>query len=417
MVILYVTLGLAIGLALGWLMGRAGQGALQGRLQAMEEERSRLASDSDRRLADAEQQWRGRLADSERLWESRLATLREEITTLSHDALAARQNALQETNRRQIGDMLQPIKEEFDAFRRSVEAGRTAGEVAKEELKHSFEAMLKLFEQQQAGAVGAMREQADRIGRDAEHLGRILRADSKTQGDWGEMILDSLLESSGLERGVHYFVQENVQDAEGRNFRPDVVVKFPEGRSVIIDSKVSLTAYARAHEAATDAERRKELREHARSVRRHVDELAAKRYDTLVKDSIGLVLMFVPNDASYLAALESDPDLGRYAYSRGVVIISPSNLMIALQLAYNMWQQDRQSKNVETIVRTAGELYDKVAGMSETFDDLGTHITRLSQAYEKTRTQLYDGRGNIMRRMEQLRDLGLTPRKRIRGLD
>lgn len=406
MIIVYIILGLGMGVAIGWFIGRSGQGAMQGRLAAMEEERERTAMDTERRIAD-----------SERLWQSRLETLREEMAVMSRDALASRQEALQETNRRQIGDLLRPIREEMDAFRRSVEAGRTAGEVAKEDLKHSFESMLRLFEQQQLNAVGALREQAECISRDARDLNRVLRSDAKTQGDWGEMILESLLESSGLERDTHYFVQENVKDAEGHNFRPDVVVRFPEGRSVIIDSKVSLTAYARSRQAETDAERRRELREHVRSVRRHVDELASKRYDTLVKDSIGLVLMFIPNDNCCLTALEEDSELGRYAYSKGIVIISPSNLMIALQLAYNMWQQDRQSKNVETIVRTAGELYDKVAGMSETFDDLGSHITRLSQAYEKTRNQLYEGRGNIMRRMETLRDLGLTPRKRIRGLD
>ena len=406
MTLLYIMIGLAVGALIGWLLGRSGQGALRGRIAAMEEERERTASETDRRLAD-----------SDRLWQSRLDTLREEMAVMSRDTLSARQEDLQETNRRQIGDLLRPIREEMDAFRRSVEEGRTAGEVAKEDIKHSFESMLRLFEQQQLNAVGALREQAECIRRDARDLSRVLRSDSKTQGDWGEMILESLLESSGLEKDTHYFVQENVKDAEGHNFRPDVVVRFPEGRSVIIDSKVSLTAYARSREAQTDAERRRELREHVRSVRRHVDELAGKRYDTLVKDSIGLVLMFIPNDNCCLTALEEDPELGRYAYSRGIVIISPSNLMIALQLAYNMWQQDRRGKNIETIVKTAGELYDKVAGMSETFEDLGSHIDRLTQAYEKTRSQLYEGRGNIMRRMESLRDLGLTPRKRIRGLD
>ena len=262
-----------------------------------------------------------------------------------------------------------------------------------------------------------MREESARIGNDAANLTRVLKRDSKMQGDWGEMILETLLESSGLERDVHYFIQENVKDENGKNFRPDVIVKFPENRSVIIDSKVSITAYADSFDCEDEASRKIKLKEHARSVKRHVDELAAKKYDNLVSDSIGLVLMFIPNDQCYLSALEQDKELGRYAWQKGIVIISPSNLMIALQLAFNMWQQDRQNKNVETIVKTATDLYEKVAGFSETMDDLEVHISRLSAAFNKAKNQLYDGKGNILRRVEGLKELGITPKKRIKGID
>lgn len=333
------------------------------------------------------------------------------------DVLIDRQNSLQQTNRNQISELLDPLKKQFEDFRKSVEETRTAGEVNKEELKHSFESTMRLFGQQQQITISALREQTEKIGNDAANLTRVLRRDSKAQGDWGEMILETLLESSGLQRDLHFFVQENVKDQERRNFRPDVVVRFPEGRSVIIDSKVSITAYADSFEAESEAERKMKLREHARSVRRHIDELAVKKYDDLISDSIGLVLMFIPNDQCYLAAIEQDKDLSRYAYSKGIVMISPSNLMIALQLAFNMWQQDRQTKNVETIVRTATELYEKTALFSETIDEIGLHIARLAAAFEKGKSQLFDGKGNLFRRIESLKDLGITPKRRIKGFE
>lgn len=374
---------------------------------------SQRISQLERERQDADR----RIADSDRQWQLRFDRLKEEILNLNNALLLARQEKLQADNRSQMAELLQPVREQFDAFKKSIEETRTAGEVSKEELKQSFETTLKLFSQQQQMAVNALREQTQKIGTDAENLTRVLKRDSKAQGDWGEMILETLLESSGLERDVHFFVQENVKDDSGRNYRPDVVVRFPEGRSVVIDSKVSLTAYADSFDAPDEASRKIKLKEHSRSVRKHVDELVAKKYDELVSDSIGLVLMFIPNDQCYLAAIEQDKDLSRYAYGKGIVIISPSNLMIALQLAFNLWQHDRQTKNVETIVKTATELYEKVALLSETMEDLETHISRLNDSFGRARNQLFDGKGNIFRRIENLKDLGITPKKRIKGLE
>ena len=231
------------------------------------------------------------------------------------------------------------------------------------------------------------------------------------------MVLATLLENSGLRKDEEYFVQEQTKDSEGRSFRPDIIVRFPEGRSVVIDSKVSLTAYANAVATEDDAQRDRELREHVQSVRRHVDELAEKDYSKLVDDAIGSVLTFIPNESGYIAAMRQQPDLGRYAYQKHIIIISPSNLLMALQLAYNLWQYDRQNKNVEKIVKAAADLYDKVAGFGATFSSLGDLIARLSGAFEKARLQLYDGKGNVMRRIEGLKSLGVTPKKSIKDLD
>ena len=355
--------------------------------------------------------------ESDQRWEQKLESLKKDMQHTAAKGLAAKQEELQRANRTQMDDLLRPIKEQFTDFKRAVYESKTQNEVNKTELQKAFENTMKLFQQQQQQTVDSLKQQTERIGEDAANLSRALKGESKTQGDWGEMVLETLLENSGLQRDEEFFVQESVKSEDGATFRPDVVVRFPEGRSVVIDSKVSLTAYADAVATDDEHERDRLLAEHAKSVRRHVDELSAKSYDKLVEDAIGFVLMFVPNENSYIAAMKQQPDLSRYAYQKRIIIISPSNLLMALQLAYNLWQYDRQSKNVEKIVKTAADLYDKVAGFTETFTDLEGQLQRLARNFEQARGQLFDGKGNVLRRIDGLRALGVTPKKRIKGLE
>lgn len=355
--------------------------------------------------------------ESDQRWEQKLESLKKDMQHTAAKELAAKQEELQRANRTQMDDLLRPIKEQFTDFKRAVDESKTQNEVNKTELQKAFENTMKLFQQQQQQTVDSLKQQTERIGEDAANLSRALKGESKTQGDWGEMVLETLLENSGLQRDEEFFVQESVKSEDGATFRPDVVVRFPEGRSVVIDSKVSLTAYADAVATDDEHERDRLLAEHAKSVRRHVDELSAKSYDKLVEDAIGFVLMFVPNENSYIAAMKQQPDLSRYAYQKRIIIISPSNLLMALQLAYNLWQYDRQSKNVEKIVKTAADLYDKVAGFTETFTDLEGQLQRLARNFEQARGQLFDGKGNVLKRIDSLRALGVTPKKRIKGLE
>ena len=355
--------------------------------------------------------------ESDQRWEQKLESLKKDMQNTAAKELAAKQEELQRANRTQMDDLLRPIKEQFTDFKRAVDESKTQNEVNKTELQKAFENTMKLFQQQQQQTVDSLKQQTERIGEDAANLSRALKGESKTQGDWGEMVLETLLENSGLQRDEEFFVQESVKSEDGATFRPDVVVRFPEGRSVVIDSKVSLTAYADAVATDDEHERDRLLAEHAKSVRRHVDELSAKSYDKLVEDAIGFVLMFVPNENSYIAAMKQQPDLSRYAYQKRIIIISPGNLLMALQLAYNLWQYDRQSKNVEKIVKTAADLYDKVAGFTETFTDLEGQLQRLARNFEQARGQLFDGKGNVLRRIDGLRALGVTPKKRIKGLE
>ena len=374
---------------------------------------------------ESERQYAAKLrAESDQQWAQKMETLKQDMQRMNAEhqkvaaeQLAAKQSALQENNRLQMDELLKPIKEQFADFKKSVEESKTQNEVNKKELQNTFEATMKLFQQEQQQAVSLLKEQTSKIGSDAANLTRALKGDSKMQGDWGEMVLETILENSGLRKDEEFFIQENTKDENGKNFRPDVIVRFPEGRSVVIDSKVSLTAYTDALAAETDEERERLMKSHAQSVRKHIDELAEKDYSKLVEDAIGFVLMFIPNETSYIAAMKQQPDLSRYAYQKKIIIISPSNLLMALQLAYNLWQYDRQNKNVEKIVKTAADLYDKVATFEDTFTGIGELITRLSGTYDKARKQLYDGTGNVMRRVESLKNLGVTPKKQIKALE
>lgn len=434
-----IVIGIIIGLAIGFFVGKLMEAKCAG------EEKTQLVAKAQVLAANIEQiklhhasevqsmksqmenerLYAAKLrAESDQQWTQKLESLKQEMQRMTieqqkvaAEQLAAKQSALQETNRLQMDELLKPIKEQFADFKKSVEESKTQNEVNKKELQNTFEATMKLFQQEQQQAVLNLKEQTEKIGSDAANLTKALKGDSKMQGDWGEMVLETILENSGLRKDEEFFIQENTKDEEGKNYRPDVIVRFPEGRSVVIDSKVSLTAYSDALAAEDEAEQERLMKAHALSVRKHIDELAAKDYSKLVDDAIGFVLMFIPNETSYIAAMKQQPDLSRYAYQKKIIIISPSNLLMALQLAYNLWQYDRQNKNVEKIVKTAADLYDKVAGFEDTFMSVGDLITRLSGTFDKAKKQLYDGTGNVMRRVESLKGLGVTPKKQIKELD
>ena len=434
-IVIGIIIGLAIGFFVGKLMEAKSAGEEKTQLVAkaqvlaanIEQIKQHHASEvqSMKSQMENERQYAAKLrAESDQQWAQKLESLKQEMQRMTieqqkvaAEQLAAKQSALQENNRLQMDELLKPIKEQFADFKKSVEESKTQNEVNKKELQNTFEATMKLFQQEQQQAVMNLKEQTEKIGSDAANLTKALKGDSKMQGDWGEMVLETILENSGLRKDEEFFIQENTKDEEGKNYRPDVIVRFPEGRSVVIDSKVSLTAYSDALAAEDEAEQERLMKAHALSVRKHIDELAAKDYSKLVDDAIGFVLMFIPNETSYIAAMKQQPDLSRYAYQKKIIIISPSNLLMALQLAYNLWQYDRQNKNVEKIVKTAADLYDKVATFEDTFLGIGDLITRLSGTFDKARKQLYDGSGNVMRRVESLKGLGVTPKKQIKGLE
>jgi DNA recombination protein RmuC len=256
--------------------------------------------------------------------------------------------------------------------------------------------------------------QAVAVGKHADELARALKNNSKVQGDWGEQILESILESSGLRKGYEYVVQENVKDGK-RDLRPDVIVCCPGGKKIIIDSKVSLTAYVDYLAAETKEEAERHAKANKESIKKHIDELAAKGYSDIVANSMSHILMFVPNEGSYILALRSDPQIAQYAYRKGILLINPTNLMISLQLIYNMWQNERQTKNIEKVIKEGEALYEKFVGFYENWSKIKDQLSGVMALYDKADKQLCDGNSNIVRRLENLKKLGIMPKKNIPG--
>lgn len=332
----------------------------------------------------------------ERRWDEGRKAMVDQFKTLASDTLIERSKQLKMANNEQMDAIIKPLKEQLVGLGKAVADAREA----ESKNKASLDAVIR-----------EMMQQTRQIGTDAVNLTHALKGDSKKQGDWGEMILEQMLENSGLKRGEHYVIQEEVRDENNRRLRPDVVVRFPRERSVIIDSKVSLTAYARHMAADNDAEREAALKEHVASVRKHVDELAAKDYTRVVQDSIGYVLMFIPNEASYIAAVQAQPELTNEAYRRGVLIVSPTNLLMALQLAYNLWQNEAREQNVEAIFKRAGDLYNKFSDFYSSFEDVGKKLTDATRAFNQAEDRLCRGKGNFVRQVDMLREMGARPKQ------
>ena len=356
--------------------------------------------------------------------EAKKRLLQEEVRNMAAQMLDESREKMNTTDKERLDALLAPLKERLEAFNQTVTNNSKENTANKTEIKTTFEeAMKRLHAEQeltikamrenQERAVKELREQTERIGNDAASLTQALKGDSKMQGDWGEMILDKTLEDCGLIQGQQYFLQENYKDKDGNNFRPDAVIVFPNEERAVIDAKVSLTAYQAAIREENATERERYLKEHVSSIKKHVDELSAKNYEKLVPGCIGFVLMFVPYESGYSAALKTDPSILQYAYRKHIIILSPSNLLMALQLTHTMWQNFRMTKNVEEILHQSNELFDKFVTFAETFVKLGADIERLQQDFSRAKGQLNEGKGNIVRRLEGLKTLGISPKKQI----
>lgn len=379
---------------------------------------------ADEKLSSAREHYEKLQQEQQKQHAEAVKAVREEVMNIANKMLVDSKQQLTAENKEKIESLLSPLKEQLDSFNRNVTASTKESTANKTEIKTAFEdAMKKLHTEQemtvknmqemQERTVRELKEQTDKIGDDAASLTKALKGDSKMQGDWGEMILDKTLEDCGLEKDQQYFLQENFKDDDGNNFRPDAVVVFPNDERAVIDSKVSLTAYQEAVRTEEPQERERLLKEHVASVKKHVDELSAKNYEKLVPGCIGYVLMFIPYESGYSAALKTDPGILQYAYRKHIIILSPSNLLMALQLTHTMWQNYRMNKNVEEILRQSNDLYDKFCGFAETFVKIGADIDKLRKDYDTSHGQLSEGKGNVIRRLDNMKQLGITPKKSI----
>ncbi len=329
---------------------------------------------------------------------------RVEFKNLAAEILEEKSNQFKQTNRESLELLLKPFRDNIEGFRKKVE------EVYEKEAQQRF----SLKEE-----IRHLNEMNLRMSQEANNLTAALKGNSKVQGDWGEMILETILDSSNLIKGVHYQTQENIKDNEtGANLRPDVILNLPEGKQIVIDSKVSLTAYVTYSETDAPEAQQRAVKEHVRSVRSHIAELAGKSYQTLLNGqnksvSPDFVIMFIPNEPAFLLAMQQDSALWSDAYNRKVIISSPTNLFALLKIVDDLWKRDGQCKNALAIATEGANLYDKFVGFSETLLDLGRSLGAATGKYEQAMNQLKTGRGNLIRRAERLRELQVKASKSL----
>ena len=304
-----------------------------------------------------------------------------------------------------LNEILNPLKENIERLKK---------EINDRSIKDS-ENHASLREQ-----IGLLRDLNTQIGKDATYLANALKGNNSIQGNWGEQMLEHILSTSGLVKGEQFEVQVTKDDAgntltneAGNRLRPDVIVHLPDEKDIIIDSKVSFRAYVDYVNATDEKTQQEKLREHAISVKKHVDELATKSYQDYVRKAGDFVMMFIPNEGAYLAAMHADSHLWEYAYDKRVVIISPTHLISVLKLVSQLWGHDKQTKNALKIAEEAGKLYDRFVDFTEYMRNIDKGITNARQAYDKAMSKLQDGRGNILRQVETLQELGAKAKKKL----
>ncbi|MDH6308325.1 DNA recombination protein RmuC [Dysgonomonas sp. PFB1-18] len=333
------------------------------------------------------------------------AQLNKDFQILANQILEEKTHRFTDVNKANMEAILKPLNEKLVEFRTKVE------ETYDKESKQRFSLEERIKD------LVALNNQ---ISEDANNLTRALKGNNKVQGNWGEMILESILEKSGLKKGEEYFLQEFITDENGKRvqneqqkyMQPDVVVAYPGGRKIVIDSKVSLNAYVKYVEAQTDDVKNVAEKEHLVSIRQHIDELSQKSYQDYV-DSLEFVMMFVPNEPAYILAMQADSSLWDYAYRKRILLISPTNLIASLKVVADLWKREYQSRNAIEIAKRGAALYDKFAGFVDTLQDVGKNIERSQKAYDKAFSQLKDGNGNLIRQAEMLKELGVKAQKEL----
>ncbi len=323
-------------------------------------------------------------------------TMRLQFRNLANEILGEQSQRMRQSSQESLDSLLKPFQEKIADFRRRVEEIYTVQTSQRGELKAELKNLMELNR---------------RITAETTNLTNALKGNSKVQGDWGEMLLETILDGSSLIKGIHYQTQYNIKDVEGRNLRPDVVLHLPEKKSIVIDSKVSLTAFVAYTSAETEEERRRHLAAHTASVRQHVAELGRKEYQRLL-DSPDFVIMFIPNEPAFLAALQNDPAIWSDAYDRKVIISSPTNLFALLKLVADLWKYNDQDKNTRDIAACGLKLYEQAAAFATALEGVGTALDKARDSYEEARKRLCTGNDNLLRVGQRLQKTARIQSKR-----
>lgn len=325
-----------------------------------------------------------------------------QFENLAHKILETNSQKFAQSNQQNMESLLKPLGEQLTSYKKMVE--ETHLEQTKQ--RSSLDERIRL-----------LIEQTGKVSAQANSLAEALKGQAKTQGNWGEMVLERILEYSGLIKDTHYFVQETIEGENGRQLRPDVLIRLPEDKIIIIDSKVSLTAYdrfmaAQDSQQSDAAQRDQALQDHLTSIRRHVDELSVKKYDRL-EGSLDFTMMFIPIEPAYICAVQKDPGLWEYAYEKRILLISPTNLIACLKLMSDIWTHEMQSKNALDIAHRGELMYDKFVSFVQTLENLGKTLGKSQDAYNTAMNQLKDGNGNLMGQAQKLKELGVKATKKL----
>ena len=333
--------------------------------------------------------------EKEKLFNETSTKLKQEFELLANKVFDAQGSKQQQS----LQLMLNPFREQIGDFKKKVE------EVYQSDTKERASLLNEVQNLQKA---------SERINAEAENLTKALKGDNKLQGNWGELVLERVLEESGLRKDYEYFVQTSSRDAEGKIKRPDVVIRLPDGKDVIIDSKVNLVAYEQAVASEVDEEREQYLSQHLTALRSQIKGLSEQDYDQLPDiRSLDFVLLFIPIESAFTLAMEADRRLFTEAVNKRIMLVSPTTLMMALRIINNLWRVEKQNKNAQEIASKAGALYDKLNGVVEEVDKLGKQLTTLQGTYDNVYSRLASGRGNLVNQAEKFRKLGARVKKPI----
>jgi DNA recombination protein RmuC len=323
----------------------------------------------------------------------------KEFENLANKILEEKSQKFTEQNKINIDQILKPLGEKIKDFEKKVQDNYDAENKEKASLKTEIQ---RLYELNQ------------KMTTDAQNLTRALKGDNKAQGNWGEFILETILEKSGLNKDREYSIQPSFTTEDGRRLQPDVIINLPEGKSLIIDSKVSLTGYEKYYTAEDDTERQVALREHLLSVRTHIKGLSEKKYQNLYQlKSLDFVLLFIPIEPAFALSVQQDAQLFHDAFEKNIVIVSPSTLLATLRTVSSIWRQENHNRNAVEIARKAGDLYDKFDGFVKDMIGLGTKLDQSKKDYESAMNKLSTGKGNIVKRVQELKDMGAIASKSL----
>jgi DNA recombination protein RmuC len=367
-------------------------------IRGLQEERQRLAVANSALETEIEKE-RTHTAEKLAFLTQAKDELGDRFKSIAAEILDEKSKKFTDLNASNMSTILDPLKAKLDEFKVKVE------DTYDKESKQRFSLELEIKK------LVTMTNQLDA---EAKNLTQALKGDSKARGTWGEIVLERVLERSGLREGQEYRTQASFQTDDGGRSQPDVVVDLPQNRNVVIDSKVSLVAYERFVSEENSILRDKHLAEHVASVRNHVQQLSAKNYQTLYQlNSLDFVLMFIPIEAAFSIAIQTGPDVFTDAFSRNVLIVTPSTLLATLRTIAFTWNQEYQTRNAQEIARQAGNLFDKFVLFAGTIQAIGQRIEQSQQAYEQAYKQLASGKGNLIKQAERLRELGVQPSKSI----